>query len=125
MAERVNKELLRKLVEGEPQVISTSPADISISVPDETGGEKEYIYPDTTSSIVMAVSTSADLGVQLNPTYQERFIEGIEEVKTTRVEEVVVEAGIPKLPFVKFKIKLAPKKTIKRYTEQQKLNTDG
>lgn len=119
MVEKPNDELLKKLVEGEPQEISITPSDVSISVPDGAGGEKEYIYPDTTPSDIIVDSTNADLGVKAPPTYQKKFIEGIEEVIENRIEEIEFEAGIPNILVGKIKIKRAPKKIIKRYTEQQ------
>jgi hypothetical protein len=120
MIEQPNHEFLKKLVNWQPEEISIAPSDISVSVPDEAGGEKEYIYPDTMPSDVIVLNTSADFGEKLAPSYQERFIEGIEEVKASRFEEVEVEVGIPNILTGKIKIKRAPKKTIKRYTEKQK-----
>jgi len=120
MTEQPNNEFLKKLVNGESlQVISTSAADISISVPDKAGGEREYIFPATTPSIKMAMSTAVDittaLKVSLPTDYQQRLVEGIEEVKATRVEEISIKFGP-----LGAKIKFAPQKTIKRYIEQQK-----
>ena len=120
MTEQPNEELLKKLVNGEPlQIISTSAKDISISVPDKAGGEREYIYPATTPSVEMVTSTATAvttaLKVSLPPDYQTRFVEKIEEVKATRIEEADLQFGP-----IKFRIKRAPLKTIIRYIEQQK-----
>jgi hypothetical protein len=119
MEKEINDELLNKLVKGEQQVIRTSFSDISVSVSDESGDEKEYIYPQAMPSDIIASTTAANLGIELEPTSQKRIVEKIEEVKESRFEEFEVEAGLPKIPLLKIKIRRAPKKTITRYTEQQ------
>jgi hypothetical protein len=67
----------------------------------------------------MATSTATDviktLNIPISPDYQTRLFEGIEEVKATRVEEISFKLGP-----LGAKIRFAPQKTIKRYTEQKK-----
>jgi len=120
MTEQPNNDFLKKLVNGEQlQIISTSPSDISISVPDKSGGEREYIFSDTIPSIKMATSTATavttELKIPLPPDSQTRFVEVIEEVKATRTEESEFQFGP-----IKLRIKRAPQKTITRYIEQKK-----
>lgn len=117
MAEEPDHNLLKKLVEAEPQVIKTTPADVSISVPDGKGGENEYIWPENASNALMLASVCHDLSMPFKPIYQERFLEGVEEVKKSLTKEFELEVGIKNLAYAKIKVKRAPKKKIKRYTE--------
>lgn len=87
--------------------VKMSVSDISVSAVGPDGVERETVWPDTTPSDVIATSTAADLGVQMEPSYQERFIESIEKVKGKYFEEVEISFWPPKI-----KIKRAPEKIV-------------
>jgi len=83
MAEQHNEDILKKLVEGEPQaIISTSASDISVSVRGPDGVERETIYPDSTTSDVIALNTAANAKLPATQTYQDRFIETLDVART-------------------------------------------
>jgi hypothetical protein len=112
MENNPNDELLKKLVIGE--VISTSPADISISVSGKSG-EQELIFSQAIPSDIVASTTVANSGIELNKTCAQKLSEKIEEVKACYTAEVEAKLGP-----LSFKIKRAPQKTTTRYTEQKR-----
>lgn len=121
MEKELNEELLEKLVKGEPQqVMSISAADISVSVPDEKGGEQEYIYPQAMPSEAIASTTAANLGIELKPSNKQEFIEKIEEVKSSYIGEAEFNLGIAGWFNAGCKIRRTPQKTITLYKKQQK-----
>lgn len=96
------------------KVISTSADDISVVADGPDNMKHENIYDDSIPSDVIALSTAADLGFPLERSYQEKFIEAVEQVKGTYLEEVEVSVWPPKI-----KIKRTPKKIIKFFKAKE------
>lgn len=101
------------------KVISTSADDISVAVYSIGNITRENIYDDSIPSDAIAISTAADLGLPPETSYQEKFIQGIEQVKGKYVTEFELEVGLPKWPLLKIKIKRAPEKTIKFFKAKE------
>lgn len=88
--------------------VVTSISDITVSAVDKDNVEHESVWPDNTPSDIIATSTAADLGVEIERSYQEKFMEGVEQVKGKYLEELEISLGP-----LKIKIKRAPEKVIK------------
>jgi len=93
--------------------IEIMPSDITVTASDLANVEHQYAYPEATPSDVIAVSTSADMGIRVQALEQQQFTEAIEEVKSSRIEELSLQFGP-----IKFSIKRGPKKVIKRFRSQ-------
>ena len=72
--------------------------------------ERENIYPATMSSSLIAIESTAELGIPIESHEQEKLINSLEMVKETYVSEIEI-AIAP----VKFKIKRSPRKIIKSF----------
>lgn len=83
MAEKVPLDKTQEFAKGEPEVvISRSSSDFSLSFGCPDGVEHENIHSDATSSTQVALSTAADLKMPATPTYQQRFVEQLDEIRT-------------------------------------------
>ncbi len=111
MEEEHNKDLLDKLVKDEPQaIISTSPADFSISVRGSDDTNHVYVYPQSTPIETMAMNTAADMEIQISPKERKELFQAIEELQDTYVSKTKI-----KLAGFELEIERAPKKIIKSY----------
>ena len=83
----------------EPEtVINTSSSDFSVSFTDPDGVQHENVYPDSTTSDIVALNTAADLNIPVTPEYQERMVEHLDEFMTKPyVKELKFELKGPDL----------------------------
>lgn len=90
---------IKKFATRKPQaIISTTASDISVYVMDSKGVERENVYSDVTPSDFIAQSTAADLNIPVTPTYQKRFVEQLDVIKTQPyLKEVEFELKGPEL----------------------------
>jgi hypothetical protein len=84
--------------------IKVTDSGISIIVNKKDGQQREYTFPESTPSDVIALSTSvstaAEMSVNVFPSWQEKIENEIDDIKKLRLEEVEVNFGI-----IKFKLK--------------------
>jgi hypothetical protein len=116
MAKKVPLNETKKFTKGEPlQVISTSAADISVSVRSLDGTEHLSIFENAAPSDFISTSSFAHLKEPLPPDQQEKFVESIGEAKKVRgtyfKKLKFALASIPKLglKFIEVEIERAPK----------------
>jgi len=92
--------------------IEILPSDITVSISDQ-GIERELVYPDVSNTRDIVISTSAETGVSVGQSYQERLLSSIEEVKSHQIDEIGFELGP-----LKFHIKRSPGRVIRVYRER-------
>lgn len=125
MAKKVPLDETKKFATGKPEaIISTSVSDISVLAMGPDGVERENVYPEATTSDAIALSTAVDLNLPSTPTYQERFVEQLDDIRTKPfVKEVEFELKGPEFKWppsfgsLKVKVKKGLK-VIKSYKKE-------
>jgi len=78
-------------------------SDISVSVNSKDGQRKEYVFPESLPSDVIAISsvasTAADMGIQVLKPWQDKITDEIDDIKNFQMDEVEVNFGIVKFKF--------------------------
>ena len=110
MEENEKKEADKKIIKSNSQDLNVALSDISVSVSSKDGKQKEYTFPETdTSDLIASTSsacTAADIGIQVLQPWQNKIKEEIDDIKNDfHLEEVELNFGI-----VKFKLKRNTKK---------------
>ena len=105
MEENEKKEADKKITQSNSQELNVVPSDISVFVSSKDGQQKEYIFPETeTSDLIVlksSASTAADIGIQVLQPWQNKIKKEIDDIKNDfYIEEVEINFGI-----VKFKLK--------------------
>ena len=97
-------------------VVIERPPGISVN---STGGpddvEREYYFPDSTSSDEIVMSATADIPVEIEQIDRRRLIETVDVAKTYVSE---VEVGVTLKGGFRVRIKRHPKKIIKTFSEE-------
>lgn len=104
----ISRGIVNTVVKPEVQKIEFDTPSITVTVSGTPDGiDREYIYPDTVSSGIVAQEIASGIGAVLNPQQKEEFSLRFEEIQKTYLSEMEISLG----PF-KFKMARSPKKTV-------------
>lgn len=103
-----SREIINATIKPEVQKIGFDTPSITVTVSETPDGiDREYIYPDTVSSSIVAQEITAGIGTPLNPHQIEEFSLRYEEIQKTYISEWEISLYPPKIKIVR-----SPKKTV-------------